>query len=58
MQAENQVFWSFSSITPSRQISLQAQIAQEIEDLQYLLCILTETKYHEEGSSEWYAAGF
>ena len=49
MQVKSQVFLSFSSIISSRQISLQAQITQEIEDSQRLLHILARTKYHKKG---------
>ena len=56
MQARNQVSLSFSSITPSRQISLQAQITQEMEDSWRFLYIVTGIKYYEERASEWYVA--
>ena len=58
MQAKSQVFRSFSSITPSRQTSLQVRITQEIEALQHFSYISARTKYHKEEASEWYVAGF
>ena len=53
----SQVSWFFSSITPGRQTSLQAWIAQEIEDSRRLSYIAAETRYHKKGVNEWYAAG-
>ena len=47
-QAENQVSQSFSSVISSRQASLQAQIAKDMEDLQRLSCIIAGIGYHKE----------
>ena len=58
MQARSQVSLSFLSITPSRQISLQVHITQEMEDSQRLLCIPAGTGYHKEKASKWYATEF
>ena len=58
MQAKSQVSWSFSSIIPSRQTSLQAQITQEIEDSQRFSYIPAKIKYYKKKASEWYTAAF
>ena len=58
MQTGSQVSWSFSSITFNRQTSLQAQIAQEMEDSQRLLHIPAGTRYHKKGASKWYIDRF
>ena len=58
MQAGSQVSWIISSILSGRQTSLQAQIAEEMEDSQRLLHISAGTGYHKERAGEWYAARF
>ena len=45
-------FWHFSNVIPNKQISLQAQIAQVIEDLWYLLRIITRIQYFKKRISE------
>ena len=49
-------FSVFSSVMPGRQTSLQAWIAQKMEDSWRLSYIAARTGYHKEGASEWYAA--
>ena len=51
-QVGSQVSWSFSSVTPGRQTSLQAQIAQEMEDSQRFSRIPAGTEYYKEEASK------
>lgn len=58
MQVGSQISPSFSRVIPIKQISLQAQIAQKVENWYCFSYIIAEKRYHKENVSKCIKARF